>query len=110
LEAKRTQLLATIRANEEVDFDDSEAVTEREPGDAADLAEASIEDSDRRRRAGRDRALLAEVDRALERWERGNFGVSEATGRPISFERLRAVPWTRYDAGEAERIDRESRR
>ena len=40
---------------------------------------------------------LAEIDDALERLYREpeNFGVSEKTGRPIPFERLKLIPWAR---------------
>lgn len=40
---------------------------------------------------------LAEIDEALDRLYREpeRFGVSEATGRPIPFERLQIIPWAR---------------
>ena len=40
---------------------------------------------------------LAEIDAALERLYRTpeRFGICEATGRPIPFERLDIVPWAR---------------
>lgn len=108
LETKRTQLLGNLRSRTETPEQLADA-GEREPGDAADLAEVSLEDSDCRLLSERDRDLLVEIDRALERWKRGTFGLSEESGRPISFERLRAVPWTRYEADEAERIEKADR-
>jgi DnaK suppressor protein len=105
LETKKAQLLATIREHE--DLEDSESETD--PGDAADMAEQLAEATDRRARADRDVDLLEEVDSALTRLNDGTYGVSEASGRPISFERLRAVPWARYDADEAERIEHAGR-
>ncbi len=38
---------------------------------------------------------LAEVESALERMASGSYGISEATGDPISYDRLRLVPWAR---------------
>ncbi len=40
---------------------------------------------------------VAEIDAALERLFKTprEFGVSEATGEPIAFERLDAIPWAR---------------
>jgi len=40
---------------------------------------------------------LAEIDEALDRLYREpeRFGVSEKTGRPIPFERLKLIPWAR---------------
>jgi DnaK suppressor protein len=103
LEAKKASLLAAIREHE--DLEDEGA----EPGDAADLAEQIAELTDSRARADRDVDLLEEVDRALTRLNEGTYGVSEASGRPISYERLRAVPWARLDADEAERNERAGR-
>lgn len=39
---------------------------------------------------------LYEIDEAIRRIREGNYGVCEITGKPISRERLRAVPFTRY--------------
>ncbi len=38
-------------------------------------------------------AMLHEIDRAIQRAERGALGLCERCGRPIDPERLRAVPW-----------------
>ena len=43
-----------------------------------------------------ERAILREVDEALERIENGTFGVCAATGNPIGKARLRAKPWAKY--------------
>jgi DnaK suppressor protein len=74
-----------------------EAEPEVEPLDAA---EQTREQDDAILRADRDRAQLREVDNALRRMEEGTYGVSQISGEPISFERLRAVPWARYDSDE----------
>lgn len=39
---------------------------------------------------------IGQIDDALSRIEKGTYGVCEATGKPISKERLEAVPHTRY--------------
>jgi DnaK suppressor protein len=39
------------------------------------------------------RANLRWVDRALTKMELGTYGVCERCGRPISLERLEALPW-----------------
>jgi DnaK suppressor protein len=43
----------------------------------------------------RERALLAEVERALAKLHAGTYGFDEKTGEPIPYERLAAVPWAR---------------
>jgi DnaK suppressor protein len=74
-----------------------EAEPEVEPLDAA---EQTREQDDAILRADRDRAQLREVEGALRRMEAGTYGISQISGEPISFARLRAVPWARYDSDE----------
>jgi RNA polymerase-binding transcription factor DksA len=39
---------------------------------------------------------LYEIDAALKRIEDGTYGICELTGKPIPWERLKAIPWTRF--------------
>jgi RNA polymerase-binding transcription factor DksA len=39
------------------------------------------------------RQTIADIDAALARLEKGTYGYSEASGRPIPRERLEAIPW-----------------
>ena len=39
---------------------------------------------------------LYEIDAALKRIEDGTYGICELTGKPIPWERLVAIPWTRF--------------
>lgn len=39
--------------------------------------------------------LLDEIDAALERMDKGTYGVCEISGEPIDFDRLQALPWAR---------------
>jgi DnaK suppressor protein len=43
-----------------------------------------------------ERKLLREIDDALERIQRGAYGICEGTGKAIPKARLRAQPWARY--------------
>lgn len=104
LEEEKAHLL---RAHEERE---QQAVQGRvEMADVADVAEGVIEDRERAALDEHDRSLLEEIEHALAKFEAGTYGVSEASGRPIPAERLRAVPWARYDADEAERVEHERR-
>jgi RNA polymerase-binding transcription factor DksA len=49
---------------------------------------------------GRERPLLAEVERALEKLDKGGYGVSEKSGQAIPYKRLAALPWARDAMGE----------
>jgi len=98
LRGRLEQLRAELRTRLERDQAVArEAEPEVEPLDAA---EQTREQDDAILRADRDRAQLREVDNALRRMEEGTYGVSQISGEPISFERLRAVPWARYDSDE----------
>ena len=105
LEARRAQLLLACEEREE-----AAAEVDVESGDVADVAEGVIEDRERTALDEHDRALLGEIEQALARIDAGTYGISEASGRPIPFERLLAVPWARYDSDEAERAERGSPR
>src|SRR5262249_62364120 len=65
-----------------------------------DAAEQTREQDDAVRFANHDRERLREIERALAKIPTGRYGISEVSGEPISFERLRAVPWARADADE----------
>ena len=100
----RRQLLRAHEGREE-----QAGEAEVESGDLEDVAEGVIEDRDREAMDEHDRRILGEVEHALAKFDAGTYGLSEASGRPIPFERLRAVPWTRYDADEAERAEHAAR-
>jgi DnaK suppressor protein len=74
--------------------------------DLMDQAEAAIEHDDRAQRSTRESALLDEIDRALRSFKEGSYGISEESGEPIGYDRLRAVPWARRTAREEEELER----
>lgn len=43
-----------------------------------------------------DDQLEGEIDAVLKRMEDGTYGICEKTGKDIPYERLKAVPYTRY--------------
>ncbi len=53
---------------------------------------------------------LAEIEAAIKRIHDGTYGVCEATQKPISKERLLAVPFTRYSAEAKKEVERYSHR
>jgi DnaK suppressor protein len=73
----------------------SEAQRERQPEDDAGLASQAQAEQVALAGLERDRRLLAEIERALERLARGSFGRCERCQRPIGAPRLRALPWAR---------------
>jgi RNA polymerase-binding transcription factor DksA len=49
---------------------------------------------------------LSEIEAAIKRIRDGTYGICEITGKPISKERLLAVPFTRYSAEAQKQIER----
>lgn len=84
----------------------AEVIIDREPDDEAaeatrnfskDLALATLE---------REKRTLEQIDHALDKMRKGNYGVCDACGEPIRGARLRALPWTRFCLGCAEHASR----
>lgn len=53
------------------------------------------------------RHKIEAIDSALERYEKGEYGICEHCGRPISAERLRVLPYTTVCAGCSRREEQE---
>ena len=91
--AESTALLkeeeATARSAEPLTEPMDAAELTREQGDAAVLAD-------------RARARLRDITAALDKLETnpGRYGLSERSGAPIGFERLKAIPWARLAVDE----------
>lgn len=54
-------------------------------------------------------ARVAEIDHALNKLERGEYGLDEETGEPIGYPRLSVIPWARFAVGTQEEHDRQRR-
>lgn len=65
-----------------------------------EVAEQTREQDDALTFSQHDSELLSDVNYALRKIEDGSYGISEASGDPIPFERLHAVPWARTDSDE----------
>lgn len=90
----RAETLALLK-DEEATARSAESLPE--PMDAAEL---SREQGDGALLSERARVHLREIDAALAKMESERYGVSERSGDPIGYERLKAVPWARLRADE----------
>ncbi len=59
------------------------------------------------RLSDKEQKLLKQVNKALAKFELGEYGICEGTGEPIIFKRLKARPWTRYSIEYKEQLERE---
>ena len=74
-----------------------------------DLADRASTETDRAlelRTRDRQRKLIAKIDAALERIEKGEYGYCEETGEPISLKRLEARPIATLSIEAQERHER----
>ena len=101
LNTKRNELVAAQQASTA----ERRGLHERET-EQGDVAEDQIEQAAALRLGQFDAALLADVDRALEKLADGTYGVSEQSGQPIPLERLDALPWARRTAAEEEHLSK----
>lgn len=76
-----------------------------EVGDAMDEVERVSEHEEAGARHERDKARLAQIDHALDKIERGEYGLSESSGEPIGFGRLKVIPWARLTVEEEEELE-----
>ncbi len=68
----------------------------REPNDLEDLGQIYYTEDLLESLSQRDMEVLKEIEEALKRMENGTYGICEWTGEEISYERLKAIPWTRF--------------
>ena len=91
LQEKRHELVSALDSlNQEL--------TLKEDCSISDAAEAASLKERGARAAGiaeQHSRTLAEIDRALTKLENGRYGISEVSGEPIAYERLKLVPWAR---------------
>jgi DnaK suppressor protein len=75
-------------------------------GDEMDTADQGGEHDESLARNQRDTARLADIDHALAKFADDRYGVSEDSGEPIGFGRLKALPWARLTVEEEERLEK----
>ncbi len=105
---KKILLDARIAILRELEFerDDFE---HNEQGDIVDVADTQISNNVNSTLSDLDQQKLKAIDIALEKIEKGTYGICEGTGKKIPAVRLQHVPWARYTIEYAEQLEREHR-
>jgi DnaK suppressor protein len=107
LEAKRAEVQRVVEKNISEGTHSEESSPDAR--DSGDVAERTEEEEELLGVAGQEGTLLSEIDRALAKMDKGTYGVSELSGRPIPVERLRALPSARFTAEEEAEIEQRRR-
>ncbi|MCE9597670.1 MAG: TraR/DksA family transcriptional regulator [Spirochaetia bacterium] len=75
-------------------------------GDLVDVADGVINNELLNKLSDMDLEKVRLIDVALEKIEKGKYGVCEGTGKVIPEARLNAIPWTRYTVEYAEQMEK----
>lgn len=75
--------------------------------DEMDIATRQTDQAYLLRMADKEKKLLAMIDHALAKFERGVYGICEGTGEPIGLKRLEKRPWARHSVEYKEQLERE---
>jgi len=97
LETARSELVGRTRTT-------APSARQPEVGDAMDAADRANEGEEAGARNERDTARLADIEHALGKFARDEYGVSEDSGEPIGYGRLHALPWARLTVAEEEAV------
>jgi len=100
---EKAKIVARYNENLEVQKRVSEEA--KEPQDLEDLGQINYTEELLESLSQRDMEVLKEIEDALKRIENGTYGICEWTGEPIPYERLKAIPWTRFTAKGAEEYE-----
>jgi len=103
LHVKRRQLIGMLNGMEDEALRSSDGSLTGVPVHMADMGSDVYEQDFTLGMAETERAIVNEIDAALQRIEDKTFGVCQMTGKPIAKARLDAKPWAKYTI-EAERI------
>ncbi len=104
---KRHELVADVTHlyRRSPDLDEAAGDSLGRPADTADAGVDAWEQALTLDLAENKSLLLRQIDDALERIGDGTYGTCEATGRPITKARLRAIPWAKYCIEYARRLE-----
>jgi DnaK suppressor protein len=74
-----------------------------------DLANRQTDRAYQMRLVDKERKLLGQIARAINKFAEGDYGCCEGTGEVISRKRLELRPWTRYSVEYKEELERKKR-
>jgi DnaK suppressor protein len=101
---RRRALTGEVAEHMEIGRFGNDRVAEPEEAAAMDAAQSTMIEL-----AESERTALAQVERAIRKFDDGSYGVSEESGEPIGFDRLRAIPWATLSVRDQELREREQR-
>ncbi len=104
LEEIRDEVSARIR-----DRASTARVDEEDLIEEMDQANRATEEAFNMRLLDKEVKLLREIERAIAKFDEGEYGICEGTDEQIERRRLEARPWTRYSVAYKEQLEREKK-
>ncbi|MCS6998653.1 MAG: TraR/DksA family transcriptional regulator [Aquificaceae bacterium] len=102
---EKAKLLERYRKKEDTQARIEEEV--KEPRDLEDIGQMTYTQELLDTLSAREFFIIKEIEHALNKIHAGTYGICEYCGEEINFERLMAIPWTRYHAHCAEKAEEE---
>jgi RNA polymerase-binding transcription factor DksA len=109
--AHRSRLLALRQHLLNTRSELSRDANEEQPAFSSHMADAATDSYDRDLALGMlssEQDAIFEIDQALDRIYKGDYGRCELTGKPIERARLEAIPWTRFCAEAERQLEKQS--
>ncbi|MDH5656275.1 MAG: TraR/DksA family transcriptional regulator [Spirochaetia bacterium] len=100
---------ARVEILKDLEFEQEFMADSTEQGDLVDLAEVVINNELLNRLSDIEIDTLKQIDIALEKIDKGTYGVCEGTGKNIPEARLNAIPWTPYTIEFAEQLEKQKK-
>ncbi|MHC4122985.1 MAG: TraR/DksA family transcriptional regulator [Planctomycetota bacterium] len=103
---KRNEILGNVSSMENGSLKRERSDLSNMPIHMADMGSDNYELENTLGLMDSERKLLREIDAALERIERGVYGVCEGSRKLIPKQRLNAIPWARYSVEYANMLEK----
>jgi len=103
---EKAKILGRYREKEEIQQRLGEE--SREPRDLEDIGQITYTEELLDNLSQVEMQTIREIEYALEKINRGSYGICESCGEEIPEARLCAIPWTRYCASCAEEVERQT--
>jgi DnaK suppressor protein len=102
---KRRELLGNVKSMEDDTLKRERTDLSNLPLHMGDMGTDTYETDNALSLVDGERRIMEEIDEALDRIEKGTFGICLGTGKPISKARLQAIPWTKYSIEYATKLE-----
>lgn len=106
LVSKQREILGNVRSMEAETLQKERSELSNMPLHMADAGSDNYEIDNTLGLMSGERNILKEIKEALDRMEKGAYGICEGNGKAIPKARLEAIPWTKYSVEYASQMEK----